>query len=54
MHPLEVYIYKIDNKKLANSKAITKTQNDSDWEEIETSKIIFNEIKKVFNIFFLS
>jgi hypothetical protein len=32
---LEVYIYKIDKKKIANSDSITETQDDSDWEEIE-------------------
>jgi hypothetical protein len=35
MHLLKVYIYKIDSKKILNSKTIIDTQNDSDWEEIE-------------------
>ena len=36
MLQLEVCICKIEKKKIANSNAITETQNDSDWEEIET------------------
>jgi hypothetical protein len=36
MLQLEAYTYKIGKKKIANSNALTDTQNDSDWEEIET------------------
>ena len=37
MPQLEVYIYKIDKKKIANSKEVTETMDDGDWEEIETN-----------------
>jgi hypothetical protein len=36
MLQLGAYICRIGKKKIANSDAITDTQNDSDWEEIET------------------
>ena len=36
MLQLEVYTFKTDKKKISNSNSITETQNDSDWEEIET------------------
>ena len=36
MLQLEAYILQDRQKKITNSDAITDTQNDSDWEEIET------------------
>ena len=36
MLQLEVYINKIDKKKISNSKKATNTLDDGDWEEIET------------------
>ena len=32
---LEVCIYKIDKKKIANDSSMTETMDNSDWEEIE-------------------
>ena len=36
MHQLKAYIYKIEIKKLVIQITIVETQDESDWEEIDT------------------
>ena len=37
MHLLEAYTYKIENRRIKNSKKVIDTMDDGDWEEVESN-----------------